>query len=317
MEGYFGKIYIVENITVIVPILNEAKNIPSLLECLNSQTLQPHEVIFIDSGSIDNSLELISNFSTKNIRFTIRIEINSGGLPGGNRNKGVILSANPWIAFIDAGITPCNHWIETLWNTTVKTGSKAVFGMCQFNGTSAFSQAVCAISYGCTNHSVIPASLFHKDIFYEIGFFPDHLRAGEDVLWLQLFDRRYSFRVSTNVPVAAYDTFPNNFHQLLFKYWSYEKNLIRANLGKFKALCLGFLFVTIAFITAVSTVAGLVVLLTYILIRGVIDPIRRCRSIFWWKFTPFSLLLAPLCALIIDLTITACRLTNMLSRKCL
>ena len=39
---------------------------------------------------------------------------------------------------------------------------------------------------------------------------------------------------------------------------------------------------------------------TYAGVRGVFDPMRRSRGLFWWRGAPAALLLAPVCAICID-----------------
>jgi len=55
-------------LSVIVPFFNEEKNIPSLLDSFNCQTLDGNkwEVLFVNDGSDDNSLDLLQEYCTKN-----------------------------------------------------------------------------------------------------------------------------------------------------------------------------------------------------------------------------------------------------------
>ena len=45
-------------ISVIIRCLNEGRHLPNLLDCIARQTLKPFEVIVVDSGSTDNSVEI-------------------------------------------------------------------------------------------------------------------------------------------------------------------------------------------------------------------------------------------------------------------
>lgn len=292
-------------ISIIIPIFNEASNLPSLLEAIIAQTLKPDEVIFVDSGSTDKTDQIITEFSNGPIY--IRHIKNLGGMPGGNRNKGILASKYDWIAFIDAGIIPSNNWLEELMNCAKKNNTKSIFGQCQFTGTTAFSHAVCAVSYGCTSHPVIPASIFHKDIFKKAGLFPENLRAGEDTVWLKSFDETFYIRISTNIVVATYDSFPDSLSYLSKKYWIYEKSLFKSGLGKPKiiGLTLFFIIALIALIT--NAQLFFTIPTTYLIIRGILDPIRKSKKITWWKKFPRSIILAPITATTIDITIVISR----------
>ena len=66
---------------------------------------------------------------------------------------------------------------------------------------------------------------------------------------------------------------------------------------------------------SVSLFLNKLLLLSYLLIRGIIDPIRRSDSILWWRKYPLSVILAPICALIIDLTIIYTRIKTAVIKK--
>ncbi len=52
-------------ISVIVPTLNEEKNIPILLDSLEKQTLTDYEIIVVDGGSTDGTVDVAKNYSSK------------------------------------------------------------------------------------------------------------------------------------------------------------------------------------------------------------------------------------------------------------
>lgn len=52
-------------ISVIVPTLNEEENIPNLLNSLEKQTLKDYEIIVIDGGSTDRTVNLAKNYNSK------------------------------------------------------------------------------------------------------------------------------------------------------------------------------------------------------------------------------------------------------------
>lgn len=302
-------------ISIIIPIFNEAENLPTLLGAIESQTLQPNEVILVDSGSSDNTDQIIAQHQDLNNNFSVRHIKNHRGMPGGNRNKGILESNYDWIAFIDAGIIPSNRWLEVLMECATQNNSKAIFGNCLFTGTTEFSHAVCAVSYGCTSHPVIPASIFHKDVFKRIGGFPEQLRAAEDTIWLKSFDSQFSPRITTRIHVATYNSFPKTISELIRKYLIYEKSLISVDLGKEKAMILTSCFFILLITAALYLHLAIMLLLAYLVMRGVLDPVRRSRSLFWWYKFPASVFLAPICAVFIDVTILFARNLSRLNNK--
>ena len=61
-------------ISILVPTLNEAKNIPRLIKTLNNFKYK-YELIIIDDNSIDNTDQIINKFLNKKIKFLKRVEI--------------------------------------------------------------------------------------------------------------------------------------------------------------------------------------------------------------------------------------------------
>ena len=49
-------------ISIIIPTYNEAKYIKTCLESLTQQSLLPHEIIIVDDGSTDKTLNALSKF---------------------------------------------------------------------------------------------------------------------------------------------------------------------------------------------------------------------------------------------------------------
>ena len=52
-------------ISIILPFYNEDKTIKSTIECLRNQTLVANEIIFVDSGSNDNTVKIINDMAIK------------------------------------------------------------------------------------------------------------------------------------------------------------------------------------------------------------------------------------------------------------
>lgn len=84
--------------SVIIPLYNKAPYIAKAIESVLGQTYRDFEVIVIDDGSTDQSLEVAKTFENKSI--TIVSQPNSGVSTA--RNNGVKLAKHPYICFLDA-----------------------------------------------------------------------------------------------------------------------------------------------------------------------------------------------------------------------
>ena len=88
------------NISVVIPIFNTA---PYLKECLDSvlnQTFTDFEVICVNDGSNDSSLEILKKYQQKDNRIKIINQENKGA--GAARNVGIDHSRGEYILFLDS-----------------------------------------------------------------------------------------------------------------------------------------------------------------------------------------------------------------------
>lgn len=84
--------------SVIVPVYNGAQTIYATLESVFRQTTQDFELIIIDDGSTDTTLEVVSKFDDP--RLSIFSYHNSGVAV--SRNRGVAHASGKYLSFIDA-----------------------------------------------------------------------------------------------------------------------------------------------------------------------------------------------------------------------
>lgn len=273
------------DISIVIPILNEAATLPQLLASLKTQTLKPREVIFVDAGTGDGDSSLIKQWIRQNLFADgfCRVIVNSKGFPGANRNRGIADARSAWIAFLDGGIVPEPDWLENLWHCATTTDVKAVFGCCRFDADSAFQKAVCALSNGCgAVHPVLPASLFHRSVFECTGGFREDLRSAEDLLWLREVARCCGPRVVCEKALVHYCHYPASLSSAAKKWWLYEQNTVRAGLRGGRQWALIAVFATLLLSFLILPWGGVAALFAYLMLRGVLDPMRRSGRVHWW-----------------------------------
>lgn len=290
-------------VTLVVPILNEVSSLLDLLEAIRAQTLHPDELIFCDAGSTDGSQALIQEWWATNSWGCTSLKIISlpCAMPGAGRNAGVRAARNDWIAFLDGGIIPKINWLSNLCIFAESTDSEAVFGVCHFAGYAPFSKAVCALSYGQESlHPVIPASLFSKVVFKKVGYFPEQLRAGEDIFWLKKFLAFYTTRQICVKAQASYTHFPDSWLQAMRKWRIYEFYCVQAGVRGGQQYLYLLSPPIVLFLAFQNLVYAFGILMFYFGLRGFIDPIRRSNARPWWGDSPRSMLIAPFLALVLD-----------------
>lgn len=83
--------------SIIIPNYNKEEYLKKCLDSVFNQTIDPskYEVLFIDDGSTDNSLEIVKNYNVK-LFYTNR------KMAGGARNKGIDNANGEYLLFLDS-----------------------------------------------------------------------------------------------------------------------------------------------------------------------------------------------------------------------
>lgn len=87
-------------ISVIIPIYNVEKYLKKCLDSVCNQTLNDIEIICINDGSTDNSLNILKKYSLNDSRIKIISKVNEGQAVA--RNLGIKESKGEYIAFVDS-----------------------------------------------------------------------------------------------------------------------------------------------------------------------------------------------------------------------
>lgn len=105
-------------VSVIIPVYNTGKFLEKCLESVVNQSLKEIEIICVNDGSTDNSLEIVQYFSQKDKRIIIINKKNGG--QSSARNAGMKTAQGEYICFIDSLM------MEELYNEIEKTNSDVV-----------------------------------------------------------------------------------------------------------------------------------------------------------------------------------------------
>ena len=86
-------------ITVILPSYNVADYIGECLESVVTQTFQDMEILCIDAGSTDGTLEIIKDYMGSDAR--IRLYLSDKKSFGYQMNLGIRMTQSPYVAFVE------------------------------------------------------------------------------------------------------------------------------------------------------------------------------------------------------------------------
>ena len=93
-------------VSVIIPVYNVEKYLPQCLDSIANQTLRDIEIICVDDGSTDGSLEILAQYAAKFTNFTV-LEQRHGGVSAA-RNRGLARARGEYVYFMDS-----DDWLDT------------------------------------------------------------------------------------------------------------------------------------------------------------------------------------------------------------
>lgn len=100
-------------VSVIVPVYNASKFLREALDSVVNQTLKDIEIICINDGSTDNSLDILEEYAAKDSRIKIFSQENRG--LSATRNFGIEISTGEFISFFDADDRIDLNFLEELY----------------------------------------------------------------------------------------------------------------------------------------------------------------------------------------------------------
>ena len=120
-------------ISVIIPVYNAAEFLSEALDSVLNQTLEDIEVIAVNDGSKDNSLDILRNYAEKDSRLIIIDQENSG--PSAARNNALSNAQGEYVFFFDADDMLNIEAFEKLYKKASETDADLVIGKYDiFNG---------------------------------------------------------------------------------------------------------------------------------------------------------------------------------------
>lgn len=99
-------------ISAIVPVYNTEKYVGRCIESILAQTFSDWELILVDDGSNDGSLNILKKYESQESRIKVIHQDNAG--PGIARNTGIKHSSGDYIVFADSDDRITNDYFEKL-----------------------------------------------------------------------------------------------------------------------------------------------------------------------------------------------------------
>lgn len=112
-------------VSVIVPVYNASMNVRKCVESIINQTFSDYEIILINDGSSDNSIDILREYENKYSFIKVIDKKNEG--VSKTRNLGISVAKSKYIMFVDNDDYIENDYIEKLYNSIVLNNSDCVY----------------------------------------------------------------------------------------------------------------------------------------------------------------------------------------------
>lgn len=197
----------------VATIFNEEKTIDAFIKSIDEQTKRPDEILLVDGGSSDNTVEKVKKYRH------IKLFSHNGNRSQG-RNYGIAKAKGDVILVSDAGCTLDKNWVKNITEPFDNEKIDVVSGYYLPVTHNAFEQ--CLATYTCVmpdrvdRENFLPSSrsvAFKKTAWKEVGGYPEFLDTCEDLVFVRNLKKKdYRFFFAENAIV----------------YWRQRKNIIEA-----------------------------------------------------------------------------------------
>ena len=99
-------------ISVVIPMYNAEKTILNVLDSVKNQTFLPHEIVIVNDGSTDRSLQIVQKYKEENKKIPIQLIDKKNGGVSSARNLGMKVAQGDWIALLDSDDEWKNNKLE-------------------------------------------------------------------------------------------------------------------------------------------------------------------------------------------------------------
>ena len=221
------------NLSLIATVFNEGEAVRPLLESLIDQTRQPDEIVIVDGGSTDETVDILNEYKS-----CLPLKVISA--PGANisqgRNIAIEAAAGPIVAATDAGVVLSPVWVEELAKPLETGGAQVVSGWFESDPYTDFEVAMGATVLPDLDDidpdSFLPSSrsiAFLKSAWATVGGYPEWIDYCEDLIFD--FELKKEVGHFAFAPYAvAYFRPRGTLRQFFKQYYLYARGDGKANL---------------------------------------------------------------------------------------
>lgn len=222
-------------VSIVTPVYNSAQFIQSTIESVLSQTYTHWELILVDDGSTDKSLQRIEPFLQHDQIKLIAFKKNKGVAIA--RNEGTKHASGSYIAFLDSDDLWLPNKLETQINLMLEANIDVCFSSYSLmdekgkllNKTMMALPKLCYKKLIKSNYIGNLTGIYNAETLGKI--LVPNLRKRQDwLLWLQALKKAPKPAVGIQEPLAVYrvrsqSVSSNKMALIKYNYWVYKKGL--------------------------------------------------------------------------------------------
>ena len=174
-------------VSIVIPMYNEENDIGQCIKSLSKQTYKKIEIILVDDGSTDSSIDTANRVANESgIKIKILNQKHQG--PGKARNLGANIAKGKVLVFVDSDMSFDKNYVKNL----VKPISKKVIGTTHDNEIVLNTRNVWSACWGEVRVSPKNAkevkifrAIKKKEFLSKGGFDPKYGYADDQTLWFK------------------------------------------------------------------------------------------------------------------------------------
>lgn len=154
------------DVSIIIPVYNAEEYIEKCIVSVLSQTYSDFELILVNDGSKDRTLEICQNYEESDNRIRVITQKNRG--VSSARNRGLEIANGKWIAFIDADDFVDRNYIESLYRHTYNEQKQTLI----IQGYKKIKEKECVHKKEFSNNTlqgICMQSVFDNGLIFEYG----------------------------------------------------------------------------------------------------------------------------------------------------
>lgn len=162
-------------VSICVTVFNEEKSIGPLLDSLLAQSKNADEIVIVDGGSTDKTIEIINHYQK---RFNGIKLLKEKCSRAEGRNLSVEIAKNEIVAMTDAGCVARHDWLKNLCAPLANPEIEVAAGFYEMTGGTPVSRAMAVfLGTGPSDFDItfLPSTrsiAFRKEVWEKVGGFP-------------------------------------------------------------------------------------------------------------------------------------------------